>query len=349
MFPISSLRLANQHLSLNNCTTAGEIVSRLGAIQAQDVNMSKWAIGVRLPACTESLVNAACDKGEILRTHVLRPTWHLVSPTDIRWMLELTRERIKAQFKARDRELELDDAQYTKSNKIIVKVLADGRHLTREEIATALEKEKIGTGGGRIYHIMMNAELDGLVCSGAMKGKKQTYALLDLRAPKATLLPKEEALARLALRYFTGHGPATLPDFAWWSGLSAAAARQALELVKTQLISENFEGQEYWFPSGIPAAPAQPARSFLLPAWDEYLVGYRDRSAVLQAEHLRRTISSNGIFRPVVIHKGLVTGIWSRPAGIKKTVEIDWFKKLDNKSIKLITESITNFNNFYHK
>jgi hypothetical protein len=196
----------------------------MGAVQAQDFNMAKRAVGIRLAGAVNDdaakTVDDAFNRGSFLRTHVLRPTWHFVSPENIRWMLDLSAGRIKSASKPRDRDLEITETLYAKTNRIITKSLEGNKHMARDDLARELEKAKINADSARGYHFIMRAELDGLICSGAVRGKTQTYTLLSERAPAARPLPKDESLARLANIYFSSHSPATLRDFAWWSGLS---------------------------------------------------------------------------------------------------------------------------------
>lgn len=285
----------------------------MGAMQAQDYAMAKWAIGLRLPGSTERLIETAIDKGEIIRTHLLRPTWHFVSEDDVYWMLELSASKIKTSAKARHKELELTESILTKSNEIIEKALTGNNHLTREELMTHLAVAGIRTNENRSSHIMLNAELDGLVCSGACKNKKHTYALLKERVQKVNNLSKEEALAKLASRYFASHGPATFHDFSWWSGLSAADARQAFETVKPSLVLETIGTQAFWIPDSF-NVPNNGSKSsvYLLPAYDEYIISYTDRRAALSPENQKKTISMNGFFKPVIVVNGQITGLWKR-------------------------------------
>ncbi|MDR0294901.1 MAG: winged helix DNA-binding domain-containing protein [Prevotellaceae bacterium] len=351
MLPIPTLRLAAQQLTTTTLASPAEMVAHLGAVQAQDVNMAKWAIGLRLPNCNLATVTEACNRGEILRTHVLRPTWHFVAPADIRWMLSLSKDRIKAQFQVRDSDLGLDDKIYTKSNKVITKALEGGRHLLREELAALLKKAKINADEGRITHIMMNAEIEGLVCSGAMRGKQQTYALLDEWVPPVKMPIKEEALACLALRYFTGHGPATPQDCVWWSGLTATNIRQGLRLVCKQLTCEKIEGKEYWFSPSISKGCTldKTPSCFLLPAWDEYLVGYKDRSAVLHNDYQRTAIVVNGTFRPVVIYNGQVIGIWKKSTRKDEMVVAEYFKKPTKKQEQAVAAAAQKLGKFWRE
>ncbi|MEO8399458.1 MAG: winged helix DNA-binding domain-containing protein [Ignavibacteriaceae bacterium] len=309
---IAKYRLQNQQISVTNFKTVKKIVGWMGAMQAQDYNMAKWGIGVRLPKSTEKIIEAAIDKGKIIRTHLLRPTWHFVSSDDIYWILELTASRIKASLKSRNKQLELTDKIFTKSNKILEKALADGNHLTRNELLTKLKKAKIPTHDNRSSHLLLQAELDGIICSGASKEKQITYALLNERVPKTAKFKRDEAAAKPAERYFTSHGPATLHDFVWWSGLSVTDARKALEEIKSNFNSEKIEEKTYWFVDLFSKSKKDRKSVFLLPAFDEYIISYKDRSAAITFENHKKAISSNGIFRPVVVINGTVGGIWNR-------------------------------------
>ncbi len=344
---IANIRLAAQQLSSTNFTTPKEIVAWLGAVQAQDFNMAKWAVGIRLPESCIKSIEEAFDKGEILRTHVLRPTWHFVAPQDIRWMLALSAPRIKASSKSRDRDLEITEALYTKTNRIIEKALAGNGMLTREELSSVLEKSGIAVDTSRMIHFMMRAELDGVVCSGVLKEKKHTYALLDERVTKTKSLNKEEALATLAGIYFSSHGPATLQDFVWWSGLTVAEAKQGLEAVRKKFVCEKTGMQEYWLSNDFSSVSSKKESLFLLPAFDEYIIAYRDRTAVLPATHHVKAISSNGIFRPTIVHNGQVSGLWKKSASKKNPVETDYFEPAGKQVKKLTKKAIAAFCKFH--
>src|SRR6266571_3866 len=233
---IAHRRLHNQHITRRTLETPQALVEWLGAVQAQDFAAAKWALGLRLQGVTDEDIEQAFTDGAILRTHVMRPTWHFVSPADIRWLLALTAPRVNTVNASWYRKLELDDALFLSSNAVLAKALQGGKQLTRPELVSVLQQAGIATGDVlRFTYIMIRAELDGIVCSGARQGKQFTYALLDERAPQARTLDHDEALAEFARRYFTGHGPATLQDFVWWSGLSVADARAGLDMVKSQL------------------------------------------------------------------------------------------------------------------
>ena len=309
---IAKIRLASQQIMASRFTDPGDLLGWMGALQAQDAAMAKWAVGVRLPGATEAMVDAALDRGEILRTHLLRPTWHLVSAQDIRWMLVLSAAQIKARLRSRHKGLGLSEAVIEHSTAVIETALRAGAHLTRQELFGRLEKAGFDAGDNRYHHLVLYAELNGVVCSGAQRDGKPTYALFEQRVPKTAPIRREEALAKLARTYFTSRCPATVQDFVWWSGLSAGEARQGLELVKAEFVSEGIAGETYWFPNGFAAHEENQENVVLLPAFDEFIISYRDRRAVLLEEVQGKAISSNGVFRPVVVRDGQVIGLWKR-------------------------------------
>jgi hypothetical protein len=274
--------------------------------------MAKWAIGIRLLQTSDQDIEKAFNDGQFLRTHLLRPTWHLVSPENIRWMIKLTAPQVKNITKTRDKNLELNETLYTKSNRIIEKALTGGKQLTREELMVVLEKNKIVADGIRAAHLLMRAELDGIVCSGAIKRKNHTYTLLEERVPPTKDISREEALAKLAGVYFSSHAPATVKDFAWWSGLSLKDARQGLEFLTADFVSEEINGESYWLPQHDTLAKTSDTSFHFLPAFDEYLISYKDRTAALVLEHQKKAFTSNGIFKPVLLMNGEGIGIWNR-------------------------------------
>lgn len=350
LMDIANIRLTTQQISSTKCKSVKDIVGWMGAIQAQDFSMAKWAIGIRLPDSTDQMVETAINTGEIIRTHLLRPTWHFVSANDIYWMIELTAPQIKASLRARHKELGLSDTIFSKSNTIIEKALTGGQYLTREEIMTKLLKADIATDENRGSHLILRAELDGIVCSGAIKDGKQTYALLEERVQKTKPLTKEEALAKLARKYFSSHCPATLQDFVWWSGLPTIDAKHALEMVKADLVSEMIDSQTYWF-THLPPKPNVDIESvYLLPAYDEFLISYKNRSASFLFENHKKTISNNGIFRPVIVVNGQVIGIWKRTMKKDKViVEAEFFKQIDNTTRILIEREVLKYSLFLGK
>lgn len=304
-------RLSQQRLAADPLSTPAEVVAWMGAVQAQDYPGAKWALGLRMQAATEAAIDQAFNEGVILRTHVLRPTWHFVAPADIRWMLALTRPRVIRSVAAYFRQNELDDALIARCEEILASALRGGRQLTRVELGSALSAVGIPTNGLRLLLIVMRAELDGLICSGPRRGKQFTYMLIDERVPPEPVLAREEALAELTRRYFTGHGPATANDFAWWSGLTLADVRTGLDLAAAHLESIVIDGQTCWFPvSGITPAPDGDAGgALLLPTYDEFLVGF---SAFGETRNGGRLDPEEDNFAATILVDGRVAGRWRR-------------------------------------
>lgn len=349
---IALTRLKSQHIGGTEFTSPKAIVSWMCAMQAQDFPMAEWAIGVRLPGSQVSLIEAAINNGEILRTHLLRPTWHFVASEDIHWLLELSAPQIKASQRARDRDLELTVAVYNKSNATIEKALSSRGHLTREELMVELETVGIATDQNRASHLLMRAELEKIICSGAILRGKPTYALLAERVLKTKVLTKEEALAELARRYFTSRSPATLQDFSWWSGLPARDAGHALDLIKSKFYPEHINSRTYWLAPDLALPQASQHQVHLLPTYDECILSYSDRGASIPSalESHMKEISDRGVFRPIIVVNGQVTGIWKRT--IKKDgilVEIQPFLEPNPSVLALFERAAAKFAAFWNK
>ncbi len=323
-------RLVNQRLSRPARATVVEVVAWFGAVQAQEYAMARWGVGQRAPGLTDADVQRAFDAGDILRTHVMRPTWHFVAPGDIRWLLALTAPRVKALMAPYDRRLELDAAVFAKSQRIFVRALAGGSFLTRTELAVHLERAGITAAGQRLAHIVMRAELDALICSGPRRGKQFTYALLDERAPRAGRLDRDGALAELARRYFMSHGPATLRDFAWWSGLTVRDAKIGAETLGAAMDHRVVDDLTFWFAGSqpLPRRTAAPT-AHLLPIYDECLIAYKDRDPVAK-RMMDRTSADSGrdTFANLVLLDGRLAGTWRATAGSKSVaIEVGLYRR----------------------
>jgi hypothetical protein len=309
---IARQRLINQHLVSPVYKDPADIIEYMGAMQAQDYAGAKWAIAQRLQGATDAVIENAFTNGDIIRTHVMRPTWHFVHPRDIRWMLELTAPRVQAIAAFRHRQLKLDNEIFSLCEKTLIKVLTGNKQLSRDEVANALQQAGIATDEQRFVHIMMQMELIGLVCSGGRQGKQFTYTLLDERVPASKAMDRQDALATLAQRYFTAHGPATLQDFVWWSGLSVTDAKAGLETVKHKLTNEISDGNSYWFADKGPIPESKAPVAFLLPNYDEYIVSYKDRSAAITTANIDKADPRGTIFNHTIIINGRVIGTWKR-------------------------------------
>jgi hypothetical protein len=312
-FDIALMRLQNQGVALSQFERPADVVKWQGAVQAQDYLGALWAVGLRMKNASEADIEQALAERTILRTWPMRGTLHFVPAADARWMLKLLTPRI-VQGSARRmyQQLELDEAAFTRSTKLFIKSLHGGRQISRQALYRLLEGAGISTVASRGLHILSRLAQDGLICFGAREGKQQTFALLEEWAPTAKVMARDEALAELASRYFTSHGPATLQDFAWWAGLKIADAATALSMIKAQFIQENFDGKSYIFSPSMPAVTDRKPMVHLLPAFDEYTVAYKDRSAVLNLANADQWSSEYGILNPTIIVDGQVVGNWKR-------------------------------------
>lgn len=344
---ILQVRLHNQQLAAQQFQTPAELVAHMGVIQAQEYHMSKWAIGMRLPGTTEQAIDMALDKGEILRTHVLRPTWHYVAAEDIHWMLALSVPQNMAAVKSRFKVLGITAEMVKKSNKLIDKALSNGEHLTRKELVAILEKAKIDAKNEVGGHLLFMAELEGIACNGAHRGKEITYALLSSRVANGKSFSREEALAKLAKRYFNSHGPATVQDFIWWSGLSITEGKKALELVKNEFEQVSIDEQMFYFSPNIKMPDAKKSTCLLIPPYDEYVIGYADRTMLIKGEGKEENIFENGLSRPNILVNGKSIGNWKRTIKKDKTIiELKFFKAPAKTVLPQIKKAAKSFGQF---
>jgi hypothetical protein len=352
---ITGYRLSNQHVSPDSgAGSAEDVLESLGAVQAQDYPAALWAIGLRCGgSTTKADVEEAISKKKISRTWLMRGTLHFGSSLDIHWMLRLFAPRLLNTAISRDRHLGLGDDVITKAEGLIAKALKRQGQLTRDEMYVVLEEGGLRVAGLLGYHLLYRAAWDGIICFGAHHGKQPTFELLEDRIAGRTELSRDQSLAELASRYFTSHGPATVKDYVWWSGLKVSDARAGIE-ASPGLISESLDGKTYFM-----AKPSRKARGqggvHLLPAFDEYLVGYADRSAMLGNEDTQRMLRSgkiyfthsNGIFLPVVVEDGEVVGTWKRKNEKGRVVvTITPFAKLDGDLTKGVREAAGKYGDF---
>jgi Winged helix DNA-binding domain len=340
---IAQRRLRNQQLVRSTLRRPEDVVAWLGAVQAQDYPGAKWAISQRTTTgVTDAAIDEAFNAGTILRTHVMRPTWHFVMPADIRRMLRLTGPRVHARSAPYHRKLGLDNATFARSHTVLEGALRGGQYLTRAELGAALRKARIAIDGLRFAFVMMHAELEAVICSGPKRGKQFTYALLDERVPTATIVDRDEALAALTTRYFTSHGPATVRDYSWWSGLTVQEARAGLEMTGSTLAHEVVDGRTYWFVPTKSARRHPPPVVHLLPNYDEHLIAYRDRGPMLSAPS-----SDHGLFTHQLVIDGLLAGAWRRAPGTR-TVGIDVlpYRRLTKAESRALDEAVERYSRF---
>ncbi len=341
-----------RHQLLIDTTTRrkpAQVVSWLCAMQAQDYSAAKWAIGQRIPGCQDAEIEDAFNAGQILRTHVLRPTWHFVAPDDIRWMLALSAPRVHAVNAYYYRQLGLDEKIFKKSCAMIRRVLERGKYMTRAELGVYLKRAHIPADGLKLGYLTMHAELEGVICSGPRVGKQFTYALLDERAPKGNkILDRDEALAKLASRYFVSHGPATVRDFSWWSGFSLTESQRAVEAARPGLDATTIGGLVFWSVGEPPARNSSRLPVMLLPNYDEYLISYKDRALVVDAERAANIAArTNGAFANHLIVDGRLAGGWSRRIGGNSvTIDVAPYKKLTAQQTRALANAAELYGEF---
>jgi len=346
---IAHLRLRNQRIGGAMRGEAADVVGWLGAVQAQDFAGAKWALGLRLRQATDSQIERAFNEGAILRTHLLRPTWHFVTPADIRWLLSLTAPRVHAASAHMYRRLELDASVFKRSNAALAKALQGGQHRTRTELEGVLQKAGIATDvGNRVAYLMMGAELGGIICSGPRRGKQFTYALLEERAPQTKTIDRDQALAELSRRYFASRGPATVQDFAKWSSLTVADAGRGLESVQDGLRKEVVDGRAYWIPKSRPSHDDGSPTAHLLSIYDEYISGYKDRNAIVSEEDGARLVGLGNALTAVIVVDGQIVGTWKRALG-KDTVVIEThpFQRLTRVEKRAVAEAAQRYGAFH--
>jgi hypothetical protein len=343
---IARQRLANQRLTGQPFAKPVDVVAALGAVQAQDYPGAKWAIAQRTRAATDAVVEQAVNDGSIIRTHVLRPTWHFVMPADLRWMLALTAKRINTVMGYYNHVLGLDEDVFRRAGRALRRALSGGKHLTRVELARVLERAGVPVAGEqRLGRVLVRAEQDAIICSGARRGKQFTYALLDERVPSAAAIERDESLARLIKTYFATRGPATARDFAWWAGLTVTDAKRGIELAGSELAYESVAREKYWFARSMKSVASTSPIAHLLPNYDEYFIGFRDRSAIaqrLQKGGVETTIS--GLIANTVTIDGQVVGGWKRTlTGEVVLVELTLLTSLTSAERKAINAAVQRY------
>lgn len=310
-FDISTKRLNAQRISGAYFSTPQQVVQWLGAMQAQDYPGALWSVGLRTKDPSISAVEKAISDREIIRTWPMRGTLHFIAADDARWITRLCSPRVVRAAAGRERALDLNEQVFKQAALIVESQLAGGRCRLRSQLLESFEAAGIATKNQRGYHILWNLSQRGLICFGPHEGKQPTFVLLDEWIPKSRELAGDEALGELAQRYFTSHGPASIKDFAGWSGLTIQDSRRGVEVARSTLASTLLDGNELWFRQDSDSEPTESG--FLLPGFDEFILGYKDRSAVLDTHHTTRIVpGGNGMFLPTIVINGKVVGTWKK-------------------------------------
>jgi hypothetical protein len=343
---INAWRMASHGLLGPRWQQPAEAVAGLGGIQAQYSRWALWSAGLRVPGATEESVQRALDAREIVRTWAFRGTLHFIAASDLPWLLPLLAPRIIASNARRYRQLGLDEAAFARTNEVIERLLQGGKQRVRSEIARGLAAEGISAQGQRAPYLLQRAALDGVICQGPQRGREPTYVLLPEWIGAQPAPKGDDGPAALARRYFDAHGPATVRDLAWWAGLTVTAARQALDGVSS-LIRVAADGVEMWATTEPPATPGGPV-AYLLPPFDDYVLGYKDRSWALEPAFAKRVNAGGGILKPAIVVDGAVAGIWSRTIrGGRMVVTLAPFRPLSGEARHAVESAAGRLGAFY--
>ncbi len=345
-----NIRLYNQLLLSHEIGDPHEIVSWMGAMQSQALDMAKWAIGTRLENRNVKDIDEALNAGKIIRTHILRPTWHFVSAEDIHWMFDLSNPRLKPIYRSYAKTFGADESLIYRAVPVLERGLMGGKHLTKQEIGDTLLEQDIILDDGHLQLTISYAEMEGILINGRLKGNKQTFTLFEEWVPRRKTMSKEEALECLARRFFTSHGPATIDDFVWWSGLTMTQCRQAIEMIKADFICETINGRDFWMKNDVKNPPADENYALLLPPFDEFVVSYKDRSEIIDDTHYGKVMTKNGLFSPTIILNGEIIGSWRKVTQKgSPRIELSFFEKTPKRKQDLFKSEIKHLESFYSK
>ena len=328
MNPIA-IRLLLQQLISPQFATPKEVVEHMGAMQAQDYRMVRWAVAMRMRKPSAKAFQKAFDKGEIIRLHLLRGTWQLVSSDDYWWMLNLYAKKaeriIRGWMKAN--KVAIDNDELYAIREILAKTCETKGSATKEDFVEALAEQDMTMDSHRLsYHIRL-AELGGTLCSGNLTPMQATYALAEKKVQRTVVMERDEMLILLARKYFQSHSPATFEDYVWWSGLSASDCRKGMELLGSELRKEPWKGYEFYLHESCRTRGFRKGTSLLLPPFDEYLIGYKSRELALCPEHVHHAHTNNGIFFPIIALDGIISGNWTP---WEKELKTTFFTPMEN-------------------
>lgn len=341
---IADYRLTLQQLVSSRFTNPHDLVSYMGAVQAQDYLSAQWALGMRMKDAQAHDIDQALEDGSIIRTHAMRPTWHFVAPEDLRWIQQLTSDRVRPTLAYYNRQLGLTDTIHEKTRRILQEILSNHTYLTRDEIKKVFESEHISIPTGQFMaHIMFDAELESVVCSGPRRGKQFTYALVDERIKPTPLLSRDEALTAIAKRYFTSHGPASLKDFVWWSALKIADGKRGIALLENELRKETISGVDFYYMHPLPTSHMPKLHVSLQPAYDEYTIAYQHHEVHFPKVFSRKDVGY-GYF---ILINGQISGIWQRTIKPKVVaITINPFRGLSTEEKKEIKTQAERYSEF---
>jgi hypothetical protein len=320
---LRGLRLRSQGLVRDGVGGPADAVDRLFALQGQDLPGALWSIGLRTPDGTLGDVRASFDRGEIVRSWPFRGTLFALAAVDLPWVLSLTGERTLRAAAKRRRELDLDDTTLDAAASVANDVLSGRRGLGRTALLSAFSTAGIAVDDGRGYHLLLTLCLRGILVLGPFDGNEQQFVLVDEWIPAPRRIEPDDALGELVRRYLAAHGPSPESDLAWWTKLPLRDLRRGIDVVRGELTTFDVGGVPHWAhaPTLDRVADDAPCATLLLPGFDEWVLGHGDRDRVLEPAHAARIVpGNNGVFKPTVVHRGEVLGLWSKRALTRRTV-----------------------------
>ena len=308
----------------------------MGAMQAQEYRMMRWAVEMRTRKPSAQAFKAAFDSGRIIRLHLMRGTWQLVAAEDYWTFLNLCSPKAIAVTKGwlHSNKITIPDKELMAIRDILAQTAADKRSATKEDLVQALAEKDIHMDEHRLsYHIRM-AEITGTLCSGDLLPMKATYALTADKVKSSGKMDRDEALMLFARKYFQSHQPATLEDFVWWSGQNISDCRKGIALLGNTIHVERWQGRDFYLTDNSRTRGFRKGKYLLIPPYDEYLIGYKSRDIVLPLEHTHRAHNNSGIFQPIVAHNGIICGNWSP---FKPDLQVQFFN--DNHDLIVLQEA----------
>lgn len=343
------LRMYNHLLSANQLGEASEIVSWMGAMQSQSLDLAKWGIGVRMKDGRVGDINKSLNTAKIIRTHILRPTWHFVSAEDIHWMYDLSNDRLKPIYRSYIKGSGVNEDLVFRIACILDRILSSGEHFTKQELGDLLKIHNLESDSRHLDMAIFYAEIEGILVNGRLKGNKQTFTSFEKWVPRTQTMHRDDALGCLALKFFTSHSPATLDDFVWWSGLTLKECRNAIEMIKDKFVYETINGRLFLINNEIRTPDINENFVLFLPPFDEFVVSYKNRSELIDDRHYGKVMTKNGIFSPTLMLNGEIIGSWKkRMKGREVSIDLSFFEKPTKIIEGLFLDEIKRLKSFYN-
>ncbi len=331
---LATMRLVAQGLAKPQASTPEQVVAHLGAVQAQDLPGAITSVALRMAKPSTSQVIAAMNAGRIVRSWPMRGTLHLMLPSDLDAITKVTAPRMLAESAGRRRQLGISDADLDEATQLALEALPDGATLSRSELFALWQQHGLSDNSSSATHVLRVLCQQRVLVLGPMNGKDQRIvSYRQWIAPSG--LDSVQARAHLAESYFTSHGPATVADFSRWSGLTRSDSRAAVAQLSEQMVPVDENGSAQFMRADLPERLTELRHHtdavILLPGFDEFILGYADRSFAIDPDHANRIVpGNNGMFKATIVHRGRVIGLWKRAgSAAKPRLETTWFTAPD--------------------